>query len=191
MNPPPQMASADKVRRLLDLAPPAEFQKEWTEFYAAEKQLAPRVKHSLVIFRLGDEWLALDTKAFQEIAGRSPVHTVPHRKKGIVAGLTRVRGELLICVSLAAILGITCNASADAAKASERFIVLNGAGGRFVFVADEVHGIHRLAEELSPPPVTVAHAGIRFTRGIFAWQNKTVGCLDDQVLFQAVNQNLA
>ena len=34
------------------------------------------------------------------------IHSLPHRRQGIVLGLVNVRGELLICVSLARLLGI-------------------------------------------------------------------------------------
>ncbi|MDB6023802.1 MAG: cheW [Verrucomicrobiales bacterium] len=186
-----QLSAVEKVRRLLDVAPPEEFQSEWTKFYAAEKNIIPPVTHSLVIFRLGNEWLALATKAFQEIAGRSPIHSLPHAKKEIVLGLVRVRGELLITVSLAALLGINSTAQQDTDSRKVRFIVLNKEGDRFVFPADEVYGVHRLAAELQPVPSTVANAAATYTRGLFHWQNKIVGCLDEQLLFHSLNRSLS
>ena len=63
-------------------------------------------KQSIVIFRIGPEWLALPTRVFQEIAERRTVHSLPHRQHGVVLGLINIRGELLICVSLGQLLGL-------------------------------------------------------------------------------------
>lgn len=186
-----KLSPAEKVRHLLDSAPAPEYQSEWTQFYATEKKAAPPVLHSVVIFRLGNEWLALATNVFQEIAERAPIHTLPHRKKHLVLGMVRVRGELLICTSVAAVLNIETAAHTDAANRTARFIVINNNGSRFVFPADEVSGIHRLSDELSPAPATVAHATAAYTKGLFQWQNKTVGCLDDQLLFHTLNRSLS
>lgn len=185
------MTPADKVRRLLDMPPPAEFQQEWNEFYGAEKKVAPPITLSVVIFRLGNEWVALATKVFQEIAERSPIHSLPHRRKDVLLGLVRIRGELLICVSLAAVLGIDTGAHADTDNRAVRFLVLNNGGERFVFPADEICGIHRLSEDLSTVPATVAHSAATYTRGLFQWQGKTVGCLDEQLLFHTLNRSLS
>jgi chemotaxis-related protein WspD len=186
-----KLSAAEKVRRLLDLAPPEQFQTEWTKFYAAEKTLVPPTTHSLMVFRLGDEWFGLATKVFQEIAERSPIHSLPHSRKNLILGLVRVRGELLIGVSLASLLGINSKPQADQESRTVRFIVLNSSGNRFVFPADEVYGVHRLSSELLPVPSTVANAAATYTRGLFHWQNKIVGCLDEQLLFHSLNRSLS
>ena len=185
-----KMAAPEKVRRLLDVAPPEQFQAEWTKFYAAEKVIVPPTTHSLVVFRLGNEWFALATKVFQEISERSAIHSLPHSRRNLILGLVRVRGELLIAVSLASLLGIDSRPHADMESRTVRFIVLNSGGHRFVFPADEVYGVHRLSSELLPVPSTVANAAATYTRGLFHWQNKIVGCLDDQLLFHSLNRSL-
>jgi hypothetical protein len=58
-----------------------------------------------MIFRLGTEWLALPASVFQEVAELGAIHSLPHRRSGLVVGLTNVRGgELLICFSLTKLL---------------------------------------------------------------------------------------
>ena len=59
-----------------------------------------------MIFRVGTEWLALPAAAIQEVSNLRPVHRVPHRTSGVLLGVVNVRGELLICVSLARVFGI-------------------------------------------------------------------------------------
>ena len=83
-----------------------EYRREWTEHFAQPKQLAAPARASALVFRINAEWLALPTQAFQEVAERRPVHSLPHRRQGIVLGLVNIRGELLICVSLGHLLGL-------------------------------------------------------------------------------------
>src|ERR1051325_6490730 len=93
-------------RQLLDRPLPAEYRREQAEHYAQAKRFSQPSRLSVVLFRLGAEWLALPTSAFQEVAERRGLHTLPHRRRGLALGLVNVRGELLICASLARLLGL-------------------------------------------------------------------------------------
>jgi chemotaxis-related protein WspD len=92
--------------QLLDRPVTEERRREWTGYYGQERQLTTPARISLVIFRLGGEWLALPTLAFQEVAERRRLHSLPHRRGGVVLGLVNVRGELLVCASLDRVLGL-------------------------------------------------------------------------------------
>ncbi len=64
--------------------------------------------------------------------------------------------------------------------------------GRFVFPADEVHGVHRYdPEALKKTPATVAKSTPVHTRGVLEWGDKSVGCLDEDALFSTFNRSLA
>src|SRR2546422_1979826 len=39
-------------------------------------------------------------RSIAEVAERRVIHSLPHRRTGIVLGVVNVRGELLVCVSL-------------------------------------------------------------------------------------------
>ena len=75
-----------------------------------------------MVFRIGAEWIGLPTDVFQEVAEECIVHTLPHRRGGVLAGLVNVRGELLLCVALEILLGMEpasgINGSAEKAPAS-------------------------------------------------------------------------
>ena len=43
---------------------------------------------------------------YEEIAERRSLHSLPHRRRGIVMGIVNIRGELLICASLGKLLGL-------------------------------------------------------------------------------------
>lgn len=178
--------------RFLDRPLSAEDRHAWTEHYAHEKRLAAPAKTSALLFRLGSEWLALPTAAFQEIAERRVLHSLPHRRLGIVLGLVNVRGELLLCASLARLLGLEVGPPTKRLRAVfDRLLVTDWNGQRFAFPVDEVHGVHRFHQaDLREPPATVARAGLHCTTGVFPWRNLAVGFLDADTIFTALNRNL-
>src|SRR3954468_13811615 len=92
--------------QLLDRPLPPNYRRDWTDHFARKKRTAAPAKISAVLFRIESEWLALPTQAFQEVAERRMIHSLPHRRAGLVLGLVNVRGELLICVSFSRLLGI-------------------------------------------------------------------------------------
>jgi chemotaxis-related protein WspD len=99
-----------------------------------------------------------------------------------------IRSELVVCVSLEALLDLPPapgGESASASRMSNRLVVLSGDDGRVAFRPDEVHGLLRYHPgQLLPPPATLARtSGVQFTTGLIAWKDRTVGCLDaDRVL---------
>ena len=62
---------------------------------------------AVLVFRVGEEWLALDDSVLIEVGEPRVVHRVPHRREQLLRGLVNVRGELQLCVSLAELLGLT------------------------------------------------------------------------------------
>lgn len=178
--------------KLLDRPLSLEHRREWTEHYAAKKKYAAPIKTSVVIFRIGPEWLALPTAAFQEVAEQRSIHSLPHRRRGVVLGLVNIRGELLICVSISRLLALEqIKSHSKSRTVFDRFLVTSWDGGRFVFPVDEVHGIHRLnQDDLREPPSTIAHSSMTHTSSIFSWRDRTVGVLNANDLFAALNRNL-
>ena len=68
--------------------------------------VAQREGVSVLIFRLGAEWLAFRTRAVAEVTTPRPVHRVPHRSNRIFAGLVNLQGQAQLCVSLHGLLGV-------------------------------------------------------------------------------------
>jgi chemotaxis-related protein WspD len=146
-----------------------------------------------LIFRIGAEWLALSPTNLQEIAEDRPTHSVPQARSNILLGLANIRGELLVCVALDLLLGLAIGPEQASAKRAihRRLVVAGRAGSRFVFPVDEVPGICRFSsDELTGVPSTVAKSHTTYLRGILPWQNKSVGCLDDQLLFDMLDRSL-
>lgn len=175
--------------RLLDAEVSETYLAEHARAYAEPKRAARVEAHSVVVFRLLQEWFALPTAVFHEIAPLRPVHSLPHRRDRAVAGLVNIRGELVVCVSLAPALGLAGEPGRDRAA---RLAVVSREGDRFVFAADEIAGLHRYDQaDLAPVPATLAHARAAYTRGLLTWRNRPVGVLDDQLLFYTLNRSLA
>jgi chemotaxis-related protein WspD len=180
---------------LLEGELPSGYVEEWTKHFAEKERAEEADGHTVVLFRIGAEWLSLPTTACKEVVSLRTIHSLPHRHDGVVLGLVNVRGELLICVSLSEVLGLewTAESAGEGARgAHRRLLVIGEAGNRFVFPADEVHGVHRVVpRELTAVPATVARAAATYTKAVLAWRDKAVGCLDDQLLFYVLNRSLA
>ena len=57
---------------------------------------------------------------------------------------------------------------------------------------DEVFGVHRYhPRELRPAPATLAESKVTYTTGLLPWRDRTVGCLDDELLFYTLNKSLS
>jgi chemotaxis-related protein WspD len=183
------------ARRLIDRELPADYLDEWAAHIAQPKQLVARGTSSAVVFRAGAEWLALPTAVCREVSSRKPVHSIPHRRNGIVLGLVNVRGDLVLAVSLHGLLGVA-EASYDQPErrrvTRERLLLLEYESQRLACPVTDMHGVHRYhPDDLQAVPATVAKGTAVYTRAILPWQGKAVGLLDEQLLFYAFQRHLA
>ncbi|MEI6560493.1 MAG: chemotaxis protein CheW [Verrucomicrobiota bacterium] len=183
---------------LLDRKSPEGYLDFWTERMARPPEAKLAGTRSIVIFRIGGEWLALPTEVFEEVVDQRPIHTLPHQQGAMVRGLAMVRGELLICVSLAHLLGIETaatpaqNAMQKGRSVYERLLVVGQNAERVVFSVHEVHvGVRYHPNDLKPVPSTVAQSAARYTTGLLSWEGRNVGVLDESLLFYALSRHLA
>ena len=179
---------SNAAANLLAGEPPADYIEHWTEQARRAKGVAERAAVSVLIFRIATEWLAVPTTTLTEIASLRRIHSIPHRRNSVVLGLTNIRGELVVCVSLRDILSI----DAPADNAAARLLVMEQDGTRAVCPVDEVHGVERFfARDLGTVPATVAGATAKYTRATLRWLEHTVGLLDERALFRTVNRSIA
>jgi chemotaxis-related protein WspD len=189
-------------QRLLDRPPPPNYLDEANERLATSAETAVGESHSALVFRIGEEWLALPVQVLVEVHTLRPVHRIPHRG-GLLAGLVNIRGELQLCVRFDQLLGIS-SAETDARSldADERqkgsttsarptnkawLLVVELDTQRWVFPVDEVDQVYRVpASFLTGVPATIARSSGRLSRGIFEWKERRIGYLDDARLLQAL-----
>ena len=181
-------------RSLFDRNAPEGYLDEWTRVLSGQKREGISETTSVVIFRLGVEWLALPTLVFKEMADLRVVHHLPHRTNDILLGIVNIGGELQLCVSLTGLLGIAADEGADAQAGHgvyKRMAVVERDRERWVFPMDEIHDVHRLPPDaLLAVPVTVSKAAGTYTKGIFQWQDRSVGLLDDELIFSTLKRNV-
>ncbi|MES2538929.1 MAG: chemotaxis protein CheW [Pseudomonadota bacterium] len=189
----PAYATAAAI--LLDRMAPADEPDAVHVSAARTGQLQDADAESLLIFRVGEEWLGLRTALLREIAEARTIHSLPHQRNAAVLGVANVRGALTLCVSLATMLGLDEAAEGRAEHEhvfSSRMLVADHMGHVAVFPVAEVHGIQRFpAAALKAVPVTVAGAAATYTQSIVNWRDRTVGVLDGELLFYALNRSLA
>lgn len=180
---------------LLDVQPPEDYLAHWTQQVAQQHQPEDGQKLSVVIFRIGGEWLALPTPVLKEIVSVRTIHSLPHRRSAAALGLANIRGELLACFALRQVLslGPAVDAPQERQRAiAARFLVLRLDGRYAVCPVDEVHGIvHFQSGEVKAAPATVSRATVAYTRALLPWQSRTVGLLDEQLLAHTLNRSLA
>lgn len=180
--------------RLLDSRPPADYRREWTE-RIAEPGTVTDSGTPMLVFRIGDEWLALDISVMEEVGELRPIHTLPHRREGVLLGVVNVRGELLTCVSVGRLLGIEKGVGTGGLlpKASAgRLLVVGHANERYAFPVTEVRGVQRLGLPEAPAEIESADRILRAAgRGRVMWREQSVCCLDGSKLFATLNRSLA
>jgi chemotaxis-related protein WspD len=173
------------ARQVLDRPAPPDYLAQWAARLAAPEDEAVGETLSTVVFQLAGEHFALPTAAFVEAVAPRPVHSMPHRRGGVLAGLANIRGELQLCVSLAALLALP---AAAAPPARPRLAVIEHDDARWAFAADEILGVHHVAvDDLAPAP---PEAGIFVSRR-FALRDATVSLLDADLLCAALRQAVA
>jgi chemotaxis-related protein WspD len=175
-------------RRFLDAPSPVGYLDEWTARLSARDEVRAGDESSVLVFRLGDEWLALPVAVLVEVTRPRPVHRIPHRG-GLLAGMANIRGELHLCVRLDLVLGVA--PAPDPDPELRRLVVIRRAGAGWVFAADAVDQVHRvLLPDLTSAAPTLARAQVKLTRGVFPHAGRSVGLLDDARLFQTLGERL-
>jgi chemotaxis-related protein WspD len=177
---------------LLNRPLPAEYRRDASQHIALEKRTPQGSTMSAVLFRLQSEWLALPTHSLQEVAERRLIHSLPHRQRGVVLGLSNIRGELVICISLGHLLEMERVSPRESLCARyRRLLALNWEGERVAFPVDEVHGPHRFhPQDSTPPPATVGKSNLNYTQRLFYWEKRAISLLDPSLLFAALRHRL-
>lgn len=187
-------AFSSAAQSLLDRDAPADYLEASTGHFAQPRVAIQRSTQSILIFRIGPEWLALPTSVISEVAHVRQVHSLPHRRNHI-EGVANVHGELLVCVSLGRMLGLADQGGTGRtppAVAQSSLLVVQHEGVRAVCPVDEVHGIHHVqARQLQDVPATVGKSASTYTKKVLPWQEHSVGLLNEQLLFIAMKRSFA
>lgn len=179
--------------RLLNRMQPPGYGIEWLETLKTKPAEDFPSGHSVVIFRIANEWLALPSHSILEITHSSHIHKLPHTNSPILLGISNVHGELLITISMQTFLDLPAPTKPieENAQQSARSIVLEKNKEAILFPVHEIHGITFIPPtSIAPPPLSTSKAGKNFFIGIFSLNNTLIGLLDDSAIMDAINLTL-
>jgi chemotaxis-related protein WspD len=147
-------------------------------------------RNAVAIFRLEQEWFALPALIFHSIVPWAAPRPIPHRSNDVLEGLVNVRGELLICVSLARFLKLPHMPTQSPQSAQHRLAIIEYEGDRWTFSVDEFQGIETIPPPtLLTPPSTVLKDTQTYTHSLLPWSDqRTINCLDESLLFEALTR---
>ena len=180
-------------RTLLDREAPEGYEQEWTDVLASEKNIQEKNLKSIVVFRLGTEWLSLPVSMIGEITLIRDIFDLPHNHNKNLRGIVNIRGELIICMSLGYLIGVERpdDEWLKQDRSIQRLIMMREGSGYIVFPVSEVHGIARHhPDELNQAPDTIKKTSLSFIKGIIKWQDNNVGCIDEDALTAEILKNL-
>ena len=191
-------------RSLLERQPPGDYLSNWTAVLADgggshrpggaegdEGMVGGEQAQALIVFRVGEELLALPLKLLQEVTPPFGIHSVPGRSNGCFLGLVNIRGEILLAACLRQLLGLQPRQTQmEVADGHARMAVTAPGDEQWVIAIDEVLGIHLCkAEELQPPPVVLTTAQA-LTEALFAWRGRQVALIDGPRLLNTLRRQV-
>jgi chemotaxis-related protein WspD len=140
---------------------------------------------SVLVFRIGREWLALPTRVFDSVAPQAAPHALPHRSGRGLAGIVNIGGKLYPCMSLAQLLGIDDH-DAPAAKGRHTFarlLLMRWEEQSYALPVADLHGIVRYASAAVQAPAATINKGLsRFLSGVITEGDMRIGCLDTALI---------
>lgn len=173
---------------------PEDYRLEWTKVLAGNKEEVISDAKSVIVFRIGDEWVAIATGLCKEISRMMKIHRLPHNKSHILKGVVNSGGEIRICFSLGNLLGIAKAGQVfgDGIHAVHaRMIVMDMAGRHYIFPVSEIRGLHQYREaDRGPLPNTASASSASYMNGVIKWNGINIGCLDEALLTSQLERSI-
>jgi purine-binding chemotaxis protein CheW len=138
-------------------------------------ELAQSASRSMVVFSLGDERYAIETRYVFTVTRVCDVFPLPGAGAHVL-GLTSVQGELLVVFDLRVLMGTARPAHAD----GTRMLILGNKHAELAIIADVVHDVQPLQDsDLFPVPASSADGDKPFLTGV---TREAVSVFDGSVL---------
>jgi len=154
-------------RKKLDQPVPDYYGMEWVNQWLNQPNKTKLDKQQrLLIFRLGHEYFALPLIQINEVLRFKAPTPLPHSNLTVLRGVTHVRGELCLYVSLCGALAMPQINFANESD-EKRMIYTSVAGQAVVFAVDVVHGIIEYQHDtLRPLPDSLHPQQRQFSQGM-------------------------
>lgn len=182
-----------KNEKLLDRAPPEGYTQELTEIYSKEADLTTH-RHLIpyFIFSLNNEWFGIDVKALKEVVNQRVMHKIPRRSNSVLKGTVNIEGQFKLVVSLKSFFN---NSRKDATSIVNskitKMVVLKQGDEDWVIEIEEILGIRYLdLQEMQNSPMNVLSNNGALFKGIIYVDEKCVGILEEETLFQSLKRSV-
>ncbi len=144
----------DATYRLLDRPLSSADLDERTSRVARSLGESEHASACVMVFSLAGEQFAIAADEVGCVRQPAAVHAIPHRVNDIARGLCNIDGEIILCMSLAAVLRMHAAPREDGTAA--RFVVIGADHARWAFGVDEVVGMYNYSRDQAQAlPLTV------------------------------------
>ncbi len=134
----------------------------------------PASEEHVVIFRLADEYYALDIQTVQEIVRMQTITSIPGSDFW-VEGITNLRGRVVPVIDLRK----RCGVEAGEYTAETRIVVVSSATGMVGLIVDAVSEVMRIpGEQVEQPSAIVSVPENTYLRGIAKLDDRLVSLMD-------------
>ncbi|HED17714.1 MAG TPA: purine-binding chemotaxis protein CheW [Gammaproteobacteria bacterium] len=176
-------------RSRLSLQADSDYLQQWSDNLAQKPAEQHQDECSAIVFRLGDEMYALSTEVLNDVTHPRQPHRIPHRSNNVLSGLVNIRGELVLCISLAGLLGLRYQQVTK--TDTGRMIVAQFDELTVAFPVDQVEGITRYAyDTVQEPPATLSRHDGNYIQGLLASPDTQTGLLNHQLIQTTINRLL-
>jgi chemotaxis signal transduction protein len=141
---------------------------------------------SMLVFRLGDEWLGLRTSICAFVSDTIGIRRLAGRSGAVFLGLCVCRGEMTLAASLRGLLSISAPP-----EEKRSWIAVGEAGSRWVFDVDEIRGVRRWGRsQATRPPGEATPTARTYVSKVLRIDGMDVGLLDDELVDEALRRSL-
>jgi purine-binding chemotaxis protein CheW len=128
----------------------------------------------VVVFRLAEEYYALDIQAVQEIVRMQTITTIPG-SDAWVEGITNLRGRVVPVIDLRR----RCNIAASDYTTETRIVVVSSTNGMVGLIVDAVSEVMRIpSDQIEPPSGIVSVPENSYLRGVAKLDDRLVSLMD-------------
>jgi len=166
-----------------------DYLQEWSDNLAQKPAEEHQDEQSAIVFKLGSEVYAMSTSILNDVTHPRQPHGIPHRSNNVLTGLVNIRGELVLCISLAGLLGLRKQPETDAD--TTRMIVAQFDDLTIAFRVDQVDEIMRYANHIiQQPPATLSMHNGNYIQGLLAHPDQQIGLLNHHLIHNTINRLL-
>ncbi|MEC7840411.1 MAG: chemotaxis protein CheW [Chlamydiota bacterium] len=179
---------------LFDRTPSQEYREQLTNALREEVDTTDKVVSPFLIFRVQNEWLGLSTSVVKEILAKKKIHTIPHRTNKTLKGTVNIDGQLKLVIGLEGLLEIRPENNKSFSFQDEllSMFIMSQGQDEWVVQSSEILGIRRLnLEKMENIPVTVSKSTANYLKGIFYYDHKHIGLLEEELLFFSLKRAIS